>query len=105
MLGQWHDAVPSRRVGTILIVPFRFGGGPITLDTEMGTTVTQQSSFPAYVVLDVTNPEAEPVVLAELTNTDGSNCNNQVVSCADLTKVLSTYTSSLPAVAMFRPSG
>jgi len=91
--------------GTILIVPFRFGGGPITLDTEMGTTVTQQSSFPAYVVLDVTNPEAEPVVLAELTNTDGSNCNNQVVSCADLTKVLSTYTSSLPAVAMFRPSG
>jgi len=91
--------------GTILIVPFRFGGGPITLDTKLGTTVTQQSSFPAYVVLDVTNPEAEPVVLAELTNTDGANCSNKVVSCADLTKVISTYTSSLPAVAMFRPSG
>lgn len=91
--------------GTILIVPFRFGGGPITLDTKEGTDVTQQSSFPAYVVLDVTNPEAPPVVLAELTNTDGTACSNKVVSCSDLTKVVSTYTSSLPAVAMFRPSG
>ncbi|MDQ6648384.1 MAG: PilC/PilY family type IV pilus protein [Pseudomonadota bacterium] len=91
--------------GTILIVPFRFGGGPITLDTKEGTSVTQQSSFPAYVVLDVTNPEAAPVVLAELTNTDGTACSNTVASCSDLSKVVSTYTSSLPAVAMFRPAG
>lgn len=92
--------------GTILIVPFRFGGGPITVDTMDGSTGnTQQSSFPAYVVLDITNPEAAPVVLAELTNTDGTACSSKVVSCSDLSKVVSTYTSSLPAVAMFRPSG
>jgi Tfp pilus tip-associated adhesin PilY1 len=91
--------------GTILIVPFRFGGGPITLDTREGTDVTQQSSFPAYVVLDVTNPEAPPTVLAELTNTDGTGCSDKVVSCSSLSNVISTYTSSLPAVAMFRPAG
>jgi Tfp pilus tip-associated adhesin PilY1 len=92
--------------GTILIVPFRFGGAPITLDTKLASgAISQQSSFPAYVVLDVTNPEAPPTVLAELTNTDGTACSNKVVSCSDLSKVISTYTSSLPAVAMFRPSG
>jgi len=97
--------------GTVLIVPFRFGGGPISVDTKVdaGSNVTTQNSFPAYVVLDVTNPEAPPVVLAELTNAnevDADNaCGGKVVSCADLTRIVSTYTSSLPAVAMFRPSG
>lgn len=95
--------------GTLLIVPFRFGGGPIGLDTKLvnDAKVSQQNSFPAYVVLDVTNPEAPPVVLAELTNTlDASNaCNGNLVSCSDLSKITATYTSSLPAVAMFRPAG
>ncbi|WP_281848144.1 PilC/PilY family type IV pilus protein [Dyella sp. GSA-30] len=93
--------------GTVLIVPFRFGGGPIGLDTKSGSGATQQNSFSAYVVLDVTNPEAPPVVLAELTNTSatGTTCASTIVSCADLTQLTATYTSSLPAVAMFRPAG
>ncbi|WP_157971400.1 pilus assembly protein [Dyella sp. C9] len=92
--------------GTVLIVPFRFGGGPIGLDTKLSSNgVTVQNSFPAYVVLDVTNPEAPPSVLAELTNLTevGAGCSGKLVSCSDLTRVISTYTSSLPAVAMFRP--
>ncbi|EIL88377.1 PilC domain-containing protein [Rhodanobacter fulvus Jip2] len=98
--------------GTILIVPFRFGGGPITVDTKEGAASTYQASFPAYVVLDVTNPEAPPVLLAELTNAQGlagsgasAGCASTLFSCANLMKTVSTYTSSLPAVAMFRPSG
>lgn len=92
--------------GTLLIVPFRFGGGPISVDTKLASGgASIQNSFPAYVVLDVTNPEAPPVVLAELTNTSGvgTTCAGKLVSCSDLTRVVSTYTSSLPAVAMFRP--
>jgi type IV pilus assembly protein PilY1 len=98
--------------GTILIVPFRFGGGPITVDTKEGTDGTYQASFPAYVVLDVTNPEAPPVLLAELTNAQGLSgtgtdvgCKSTLFSCEKLVDTVSTYTSSLPAVAMFRPSG
>jgi type IV pilus assembly protein PilY1 len=96
--------------GTVLIVPFRFGGGPISVNTKLqgNDNATTQNSFPAYVVMDVTNPEAPPVVLAELINSyeadAGNACNGKVVSCADLTRIVSTYTSSLPAVAMFRPA-
>lgn len=96
--------------GTVLIVPFRFGGGPITVDTKVGTgKETIQSSFSAYVILDITNPEAPPVVLAELTNAneidDKKICKGKAVSCAALSNIMSTYTSSLPAVAIFRPTG
>ena len=97
--------------GTVLIVPFRFGGGPISVDTKLGANnVTTQNSFSAYVVMDVTNPEAPPVLLAELLNTGATDtannsCTSKVVSCTDLTLLTSTYTSSVPAVAMFRPAG
>ncbi|MGN2250607.1 hypothetical protein LQ772_10295 [Frateuria edaphi] len=94
--------------GTILIVPFRFGGGPISVNTATDSTTATQNSFSAYVVLDVTNPEKAPVLLAELTNTTLSGtdlkCGTSaaVPSCADITKVVDTYTSSIPAAAIFR---
>ncbi|MGN2243642.1 pilus assembly protein [Frateuria sp. GZRR33] len=94
--------------GTILIVPFRFGGGPISVNTATDGTTATQNSFSAYAVLDVTNPEKAPVLLAELTNTElsgtGLKCgtNAAVPSCADITKVVDTYTSSIPAAAIFR---
>jgi type IV pilus assembly protein PilY1 len=62
--------------GTVLVAGFRLGGGAITTDTAgdgLGTNdgdgdtsddVTMRS---AYVVLDVTDPEQPPKVLAELT--------------------------------------
>jgi type IV pilus assembly protein PilY1 len=94
--------------GTILIVPFRFGGGPISVNTATDGTTATQNSFSAYAVLDVTNPETAPVLLAELTNTElsGSDlkCGTRtaVPSCADITQVVDTYTSSIPAAAIFR---
>lgn len=55
--------------GTILVVGMRFGGGPYALDTN-GDQVPDRTTRSAYVVLDVTNPEKEPRLLAELTDED-----------------------------------
>jgi type IV pilus assembly protein PilY1 len=96
--------------GTILIVPFRFGGGPVQVPAVDGKLADFQNSFSAYVVLDVTNPEAPPKVLAELSNValkaSGSQslpkCSGTAAVCATLSNLLPTYTSSAPAVAMFR---
>lgn len=94
--------------GTVLIAPFRFGGGPISVNTSTTTTAATQNSFSAYVVLDVTDPEQPPTVMAELTNTELPDstvkCGTAAgaPSCADITKVVDTYTSSVPAVAIFR---
>lgn len=55
--------------GTILVVGLRFGGGDFTLDPDSdidGDTsddITMRSSF---LVFDVTNPEKEPTLLAEI---------------------------------------
>lgn len=96
--------------GTVLIAPFRFGGGPISVNTNTSTTTTAtpQNSFSAYVVLDVTDPEQAPKLMAEITNTELSDSTAKcgtaagAPSCADITKVIDTYTSSVPAVAIFR---
>jgi len=96
--------------GTLLIVPFRFGGGPVQVPAVDGNTAHFENSFSAYVVLDVTNPEAPPTVLAELTNVTlkatGSQstptCSGTAAVCATLSNLLPTFTSSTPAVAMFR---
>lgn len=50
--------------GTILVMGMGFGGGDIDITLASGT-VTRRS---AYVVLDITNPEKPPVLLAELTH-------------------------------------
>ncbi|MBF0190701.1 MAG: hypothetical protein HQL99_06060 [Magnetococcales bacterium] len=49
--------------GTILVAGMRLGGGPLDLDGN-GAADTRS----AYVVLDITNPEVPPTVLAELTH-------------------------------------
>ncbi|MBF0214190.1 MAG: hypothetical protein HQM00_11625, partial [Magnetococcales bacterium] len=49
--------------GTILVAGMRLGGGPLDLDNN-GVPDTRS----AYVVLDVTNPEIPPRLLAELTH-------------------------------------
>ncbi len=67
------DADHPHGWGTILVVGMRMGGGDITfdpnndLDGDASDDVTTRSAF---VVLDVTNPEKPPALLAELTNED-----------------------------------
>jgi type IV pilus assembly protein PilY1 len=59
--------------GTVLVAGMRLGGGPMTIDTGADgfgdasvppNDITMQSS---YVVMDITNPEVAPKVLAEIT--------------------------------------
>lgn len=54
------DADHPNGWGTILVIGMRFGGSPITIGAD-----TFRS---AYVVLDVTNPEQPPKLIAEITD-------------------------------------
>lgn len=69
--------------GTILLVPFRLGGGSITVDTSTSGPSNSVTSDSAYVLMDVTDPEVPPTVLGEIT-------------------LPGTYALSVPAVAMVR---
>ncbi|MFP4611154.1 MAG: pilus assembly protein, partial [Thiohalophilus sp.] len=55
--------------GTILVVGMRLGGGKLDVNYDADTDVdyTAQS---AYVILDITNPEDPPELLAEFTDAD-----------------------------------
>lgn len=67
------DATHPKGWGTILVVGLRFGGGDFSLDPandadgDTSNDITLRSS---YVVLDITDPEQPPEVLAEITHPD-----------------------------------
>ena len=52
--------------GTVLVMGMRLGGGEI--DVSIGGSA--RTMRPAYVVLDITNPEQPPELLAEITHPD-----------------------------------
>jgi len=52
--------------GTILVVGMRLGGGDFPVSTPAGDTVARS----AYIVIDITDPESEPEVLAEIKDPD-----------------------------------
>jgi type IV pilus assembly protein PilY1 len=59
--------------GTILVAGMRFGGGTMTVDTAQnglgGANAADDHEFrSAYVVLDITDPEQPPNLLAEITD-------------------------------------
>lgn len=87
--------------GTVMVVPFRLGGGPIQVDTvgngDTGDGLDHgncnmhgencdyddfQTSTSAYVLLDITDPEQPPTVLGEITT--------------------GTYTTASPAFSVHR---
>ncbi|HSX84503.1 MAG TPA: hypothetical protein VLE50_03810 [Cellvibrio sp.] len=53
--------------GTILVVGMRFGGGEYVIERADGTSSTMRS---AYVIMDVTDPEQPPQLIAEITGAD-----------------------------------
>jgi type IV pilus assembly protein PilY1 len=80
-----NDLAHPNGWGTILVASMRFGGGNYSIDNDGdGTAETIKRS--AYMLFDVTNPEAEPKLLAEITHPDLG------------------YTTSQPAVIKFRKS-
>jgi len=71
--------------GTIAVLPYRLGGGDLTLDvTGSGDDYTFRSAF---MVLDITDPESPPTILAEIPVTIGA---------------LGTYSTSEPTVVAIR---
>jgi type IV pilus assembly protein PilY1 len=71
--------------GTVMVVPFRLGGGPITVDVVGdGKDSSIQHFESAYVLLDITDPEQPPTVLGEITT--------------------GTYTTSTPTFLVHRES-
>ncbi|MBM9521186.1 hypothetical protein JWG39_15300 [Desulforhopalus vacuolatus] len=58
--------------GTLLIGGMKWGGGPITVDVNAGTSEDEDNRTmrSAYFVFDITNPELEPVLLSEFTLDD-----------------------------------
>lgn len=74
--------------GTVMVVGMNLGGGNMTIDVDNDNDInTDPEEFQArssYVVMDITNPEIEPVLLGELTPPDGS------------------FTTVYPAVAAFK---
>ena len=67
------DATHPNGWGTVMVIGMRFGGGAIQPDTNGDNTKNDASANPeptltsAYIVMDITNPEAPPALLAELT--------------------------------------
>lgn len=82
------DATHPNGWGTVLVIGMRFGGGAMTIDTggdglHTPSDANDKTRRSAYVVLDITDPEAEPVLLGEIQLPDGS------------------YTTVYPAVIIF----
>ncbi|MCL2791200.1 MAG: PilC/PilY family type IV pilus protein [Desulfobulbus sp.] len=65
-----NDADHPEGWGTVLVVGMRFGGGPMTVDITGDNGIKTFRS--AYIIMDVTNPEAEPRLLAEIQVPDAS---------------------------------
>lgn len=53
--------------GTILVVGMRLGGGEYPLDSD-GNNTDDRALRSAYIIMDVTNPEKPPQLLAEITD-------------------------------------
>lgn len=61
------DADHPQGWGTVLVAGMRFGGGAMTVDVDNTPGVTNNKDFKsAYFIMDITNPEAEPKLLAEI---------------------------------------
>lgn len=79
--------------GTVMVVGMRFGGGALQADTNGDNLRTDSAgnaepvARSAFVVMDITNPEQPPTVLAELSFNDLG------------------FTTAFPTVAVFRDRG
>ncbi|HEY4143856.1 hypothetical protein [Pinirhizobacter sp.] len=88
--------------GTIMVVPFRTGGGPISVNTLgcSGTSAascpsTVQTSNSSYVIMDITDPEQPPTVLGEIPS---------IALSLDHLQSVPTFTTPAPAIAVEKDS-
>lgn len=73
------DATHPKGWGTILVVGMRFGGGEITVNTT-GSSGGNKTFRSSYMIFDITDPEQEPVLIAEINDEElGYTLGNPVV--------------------------
>ncbi len=63
------DSVHPGGWGTVLVVGMRLGGGPFEIDHDQDPATDTLVMRSAYVVMDITNPEDPPKLLAEIVDT------------------------------------
>lgn len=83
--------------GTVMVVPFRLGGGYIQVDTvgsDGNASANLQTSNPAYVIVDITDPEQPPTVLGEITTAS--------YDATTTTYTKGTFTTSAPSFVVHR---
>jgi hypothetical protein len=76
--------------GTILVGSMRFGGSPVEAVDLNGDSDDKREFTSSFFILDITNPEADPVLLGEMTRT------------TDDTYVDLNYTTSSPSLIVMR---
>jgi type IV pilus assembly protein PilY1 len=94
------DCVHAGGWGTLLIGSMRFGGAPVTAAELNGQVDDTREFSSSFFILDITNPEAEPVLLGELTRTTDTTVDgdgNPVDVYVDL-----NYTTSFPTMIIMR---
>jgi type IV pilus assembly protein PilY1 len=86
------DPVNPNGWATVMVVGMRFGGGKIAADMIKGTGPynpdEDKAMSSAYVIFDITNPEAPPKLLAEVTFPDlgFTTCQPSVIVMRDFQK-------------------
>lgn len=107
------DTVNPCGWATLLVVGFRFGGGDLTLpDGGLKSSLSSAlnkllglnktlSTRSGYVVMDVTNPEQPPKLLAELTHDDLGFATSYPTAIAQSAKGKTTTSSDLKSDAWY----
>lgn len=92
------DADHPNGWGTVMVVGMGFGGGAMTIDTAANglgapNQADDRTMRSAYVIFDITNPENEPVLLAEIQIPDGSFSlvNPAIMAFGDITANLDKW--------------
>jgi type IV pilus assembly protein PilY1 len=83
--------------GTILVGYMRFGGAPIPGNDD--PSLDNREFVSSYFILDITNPEKPPKLLAEMTMTDDPQLDNDGNEIPNTFKYVDLgFTTSMPAI-------
>ena len=95
------DAVHVGGWGTILVGYMRFGGAPTPADAS--TAPTDKRKFvSAYFILDITDPERPPTLLAEMTMPGTTVDHDGDTATAEVGYANLGYTTAMPSVVAMR---
>lgn len=83
-----NDTIHPNGWGTILVMGMRFGGGAMALDSNG----INQTTGSGYVIMDITDPESPPVLLAEITAPEFGFTTSKPVIVQDRTGSVNKWT-------------